>query len=62
MLHASRWDLTAGGCGDGRRRPVADSGAVRAGIRTLLVPALPPRLDNGVADVLKPYVTAGIDE
>ena len=33
--------------------PIADSGAVRAGIRTLLVPARPPRVDNGVADVLK---------
>jgi FMN phosphatase YigB (HAD superfamily) len=33
--------------------PRADSGAVRAGIRTWLVPALPPRTDNGVADVLK---------
>jgi HAD superfamily hydrolase (TIGR01509 family) len=33
--------------------PVADSGAVRAGIHTLLLPAVPPRVDNGVADVLK---------
>jgi FMN phosphatase YigB (HAD superfamily) len=33
--------------------PVADSGAVRVGIRTLLVPARPPGIDNGVADVLK---------
>jgi HAD superfamily hydrolase (TIGR01493 family) len=33
--------------------PIADSGAVRAGIRTLLVPALPPRVDNGIADVLR---------
>ncbi len=38
---------------------VADSGAVRAGIRTLLVPARPPRVDNGVADVLR---LAGIHE
>ena len=42
--------------------PVADSGAVRAGIRTLLEPALAPRLDNGVSDVLKLVdVAAGID-
>lgn len=33
--------------------PTADSGAARAGIRTLLLPALPPRVDNGVSDVLK---------
>ncbi len=39
--------------------PIADSGAVRAGIRTLLVPALPPRVDNGVADVLR---LVGLDE
>ena len=39
--------------------PTADSGAVRAGIRTLLVPALPPRVDNGVGDALR---LAGIDE
>jgi putative hydrolase of the HAD superfamily len=32
--------------------PTADSGAVRAGIRTLLLPALPPRVDNGVSAVL----------
>jgi HAD superfamily hydrolase (TIGR01509 family) len=39
--------------------PTADSGAVRAGIRTLLVPALPPRIDNGVDDALR---LAGIGE
>lgn len=33
--------------------PRADSGAVRAGIRTLLLPALPPGVDNGVGDVLR---------
>ncbi|HEY0521659.1 MAG TPA: HAD-IA family hydrolase [Ilumatobacteraceae bacterium] len=33
--------------------PRADSGAVRVGIRTLLVPALPPRIDNGIGEVLK---------
>jgi len=32
--------------------PRADSGAVLAGIRTLLLPALPPHTDNGVASVL----------
>jgi HAD superfamily hydrolase (TIGR01509 family) len=32
--------------------PMADSGAVRAGIRTLLLPALPPGVDNGIAAVL----------
>jgi putative hydrolase of the HAD superfamily len=39
--------------------PTADSGAVRAGIRTLLVPALPPGVDNGVGDALR---LARIDE
>lgn len=39
--------------------PMADSGAVRAGIRTLLLPALPPAVDNGIADVLK---LVGIDD
>ena len=33
--------------------PVADSGAVRTGIRTLLVPTMPPLVDNGVGDALK---------
>jgi FMN phosphatase YigB (HAD superfamily) len=33
--------------------PIADSGAVRAGIRTWLVPTMPPLVDNGVGDVLK---------
>lgn len=33
--------------------PHADSGAVRAGIRTLLLPTVPPRLDNGVGEVLR---------
>ena len=28
--------------------PVADAGAVRAGLRTLLLPALPPGAANGV--------------
>jgi hypothetical protein len=32
--------------------PRADSGAVLAGIRTLLLPALPPHTDNGVASVI----------
>ncbi len=32
--------------------PRADSGAVLAGIRTLLLPALPPRTDNGIGSVL----------
>jgi len=32
--------------------PVADAGAVRAGVRTLLLPALPPGTDNGVQSVL----------
>jgi FMN phosphatase YigB (HAD superfamily) len=32
--------------------PRADSGSVLAGIRTLLVPALPPHTDNGVACIL----------
>ena len=32
--------------------PRADSGAVLAGIRTLLLPGLPPHSDNGVAAVL----------
>jgi putative hydrolase of the HAD superfamily len=32
--------------------PRADSGAVLAGIPTLLLPALPPHTDNGVASVL----------
>jgi FMN phosphatase YigB (HAD superfamily) len=32
--------------------PRADSGGVRAGIRTLLLPALPPHGDNGVAAVI----------
>jgi HAD superfamily hydrolase (TIGR01493 family) len=32
--------------------PRADSGAVLAGIRTLLLPALPPRTDNGVGAVI----------
>jgi HAD superfamily hydrolase (TIGR01509 family) len=40
--------------------PIADSGAVRAGIRTLLVPTMPPRVDNGVGEVLK-LVGAGAD-
>jgi HAD superfamily hydrolase (TIGR01509 family) len=39
--------------------PRADSGAVRVGIRTYLVPARPPRVDNGVADVLKLIGIAG---
>ena len=39
--------------------PVADSGAVRAGMRTLLLPALPPGVDNGVSDVLR---LVGLDE
>ena len=33
--------------------PRADSGAVRAGICTLLLPALPPGVDNGVGEVLR---------
>ena len=33
--------------------PRADSGAVCAGIRTLLLPTLPPRVDNGVGEVLR---------
>lgn len=33
--------------------PRADSGAVRAGIRTLLLPRFPPRVDNGVGEVLR---------
>ena len=32
--------------------PVADGGAVRSGIRSLLLPSLPPHADNGVAAVL----------
>ena len=32
--------------------PRADSGAVRAGIRTLLLPALPAHADNGIAAVI----------
>lgn len=32
--------------------PVADAGAVRAGMRTLLLPALPPGADNGLAGVV----------
>jgi FMN phosphatase YigB (HAD superfamily) len=32
--------------------PRADSGAVTAGIRTLLLPALPPHADNGVGAVI----------
>jgi HAD superfamily hydrolase (TIGR01493 family) len=32
--------------------PRADSGAVLAGIRTLLLPAMPPHTDNGIASVL----------
>jgi len=32
--------------------PRADSGAVLAGIRTLLLPALPPHADNGIGAVL----------
>jgi len=39
--------------------PVADSGAVRAGIRTFLVPARPPKVDNGVSGVL---ALAGLDK
>ena len=39
--------------------PRADSGAVLAGIRTLLVPAQPPHTDNGIAAVLD-IVGAGI--
>ena len=39
--------------------PRADSGAVRAGIRTLLLPALPPGVDNGVSGVLG---LVGIDD
>ena len=39
--------------------PIADSGAVRAGIRTLLLPPVAPGLDNGVAGVLR---LIGIDE
>jgi putative hydrolase of the HAD superfamily len=38
--------------------PRADSGAVRAGIRTLLLPSLPPRVDNGIGAVLR---LAGLD-
>ena len=38
--------------------PRADSGAVRAGIRTLLLPTRPPRVDNSVGEVLR---LAGID-
>ena len=38
--------------------PHADSGAVRAGIRTLLLPALALGVDNGVSDVLR---LVGID-
>ena len=33
--------------------PDADAGAVRAGLRTLLLPALPSGRDNGVGDVLR---------
>ena len=33
--------------------PRADSGAVRVGIRTLLLPALPSDVDNGVSSVLR---------
>ena len=33
--------------------PRADSGAVGAGIRTLLLPTLPPGVDNGVGEVLR---------
>ncbi len=33
--------------------PHADSGAVRAGIPTLLLPTRPPRVDNGVGEVLR---------
>ena len=33
--------------------PHADSGAVRVGIRTLLLPVLPPGVDNGVGGVLR---------
>jgi HAD superfamily hydrolase (TIGR01509 family) len=33
--------------------PRADSGAVRVGIRTFLLPTLPPKVDNGVGEVLK---------
>ena len=32
--------------------PRADSGAVLAGIRTILLPALPPHTDNGIAGVI----------
>ena len=32
--------------------PRADSGAVLAGVRTLLLPALPPHSDNGIGSVL----------
>ena len=38
--------------------PVADSGAVLAGIRTLLLPALPPHSDNGLDALLD---LAGVD-
>ncbi|MEO8264449.1 MAG: HAD family hydrolase [Ilumatobacteraceae bacterium] len=38
--------------------PRADSGAVRAGIRTFLLPTLPPGVDNGVGEVLR---LAGMD-
>ncbi len=33
--------------------PRADSGAVLAGIRTLLLPALPPHTDNGIGSVIE---------
>jgi FMN phosphatase YigB (HAD superfamily) len=39
--------------------PRADSGAVRVGIRTFLLPTLPLKVDNGVGGVLK---LVGIDE
>jgi HAD superfamily hydrolase (TIGR01509 family) len=39
--------------------PRADSGAVGAGIRTLLLPALAPQLDNGIDAVLD---LVGVDE
>jgi putative hydrolase of the HAD superfamily len=39
--------------------PQADSGAVRVGIRTFLLPTLPLKVDNGVGEVLK---LVGIDE
>ena len=32
--------------------PRADSGAVLAGVRTLLLPVLPPRTDNGIGSVI----------